>query len=69
MGTDRVDLHNQKVAGAFKIIDDFVLPLLPALPDPFYLITGRGAHNPTGRAVLRDAVEEHLAPCETAHWV
>jgi len=41
MGTDRVDLHNQTVVGACKLIDDFVIPLLPALPSPFYLITGR----------------------------
>ena len=60
MGADRVDLHGLTKDGARLIIDNFVIPILPEMPDPFYLITGRGAHNPRGHAVLRHAVEVHL---------
>ena len=60
MGIDRVDLHNMTTQGAQSVIDQFVIPVLAVLPDPFYLITGRGAHNSTGRAVLREATERHL---------
>eukprot|EP00939_MAST-03C_sp_MAST-3C-sp1_P004559 g4559.t1 len=60
MGSDRVDLHGLTKDGAKRILRTFVLPILSSLPLKFYLICGKGLHNNTGVATLRNAIETFL---------
>jgi len=54
-----MDFHGLHVNEAKERIDEFVLPILPALKK-MIVITGRGVHNETGGSVLKEELRKYF---------
>jgi DNA-nicking Smr family endonuclease len=57
-----MDFHGLHVNEAKERIDEFVLPILPALKK-MIVITGRGVHNETGSSVLKEELRKYFGQC------
>ncbi|CAF0869016.1 unnamed protein product [Brachionus calyciflorus] len=55
----QVDLHGLFVKEAIGKVEEFVLPLLDVLKE-IMLITGRGSHNKTGQANLKNGLKQYF---------
>lgn len=55
----KIDLHSLFVAEAKIILNEYVLPVLPALKK-MIIITGRGTHNKSKKQILKEEIKSYL---------
>lgn len=55
----RIDLHGLHVNEAKEKINEFVMPILPALKKVI-VITGYGAHTQSGDSILKEAIKQYF---------
>ena len=54
-----IDMHGLHIKEAKERINEFVIPILPALKK-LIVITGHGAHNQSGSSVLKEGVKQYF---------
>jgi len=62
----QIDLHGLYINEAIEKIEEYVLPILPTLKKVI-VITGHGAHNATGEAVLKEALIDYFKTNKIKH--
>jgi DNA-nicking Smr family endonuclease len=56
----QVDLHGLHVREAKEKIDEYILPILPALKK-LTIITGYGSHGNSGEAILKESIKQYFS--------